>query len=75
MNKNKCYFVEACTSTKCITSSCTSIMYFYLVTVSNVNWELCETEMRLQTMRNEDGESVAQGECKVLTKLLNEKLN
>ena len=45
------------------------------MTVSNVNWELCETEMRLQTMTSEDGESVAQGECKVLTKLLNEKLN
>ena len=45
------------------------------MTVSNVNWELCETEMRLQTMTSEDGESVAQGECEVLTKLLNEKLN
>ena len=65
MNKNICYFVEACTS----------IMFVYLVTVSNVNWELCETEMKLQTMMNEDRESVAQGECKVLTKLLNEKLN
>ena len=50
-------------------------MFVYLVTVSNVNWELCETEMKLQTMTNEDAESVAQGECKVLTKLLNEKLN
>ena len=50
-------------------------MFVYLVTVSNVNWELCQTEMKLQTMTNEDGESVAQGECKVLTKLLNEKLN
>ena len=50
-------------------------MLVYLVTVSNVNWELCGTEMKLQTMMNENRESVAQGECKVLTKLLNEKLN
>ena len=65
MNKNICYFVGACTS----------IMFVCLVTVSNVNWELCGTEMKLQTMMNENRESVAQGECKVLTKLLNEKLN
>ena len=55
--------------------ACTTIMFVYLVTVSNVNWELCGTEMKLQTMMNENRESVAQGECKVLTKLLNEKLN